>query len=92
MDPPEAIVPSLPLSLPASTIDLVALAQVSQPSQHLRGKRDDLHEASCRAIREQPAQKFAFRSGSPAIVQYHGRVAVKADSGAIGTADLFGGA
>src|SRR6056297_447617 len=87
----EEISPSLPLSLPASTTTLSPFFSLAAISQHLRGERDDLHEVlAAQLANHRPEDTGADRL--VVVVEDHGRVPVKADCGAVFTADFFGGA
>jgi len=82
------IVPFWPLSLPARTITLSPFFSLAAILQHLRGERDDFHEA----FRTQLAHhrpEDARAQGLARIVQDDGGVAVEADGGSVFATNLL---
>src|SRR6056297_2693559 len=87
----EEMVPSLPLSLPASTTTLSPFFSLAAMSQHLRGERDDLHEV-LGAQFAHPRAENPCAERFTCVIQDDGGIAVETDGGAVFTANFFGGA
>src|SRR5215207_5818507 len=83
------ISPCLPLSLPVITCTVSPF--LSFISKHLRGERDDSHEAAITQLPTHWAEDTGA-AGCEVVLAQHGRVLVEADVAAVGTTLLLLGA
>src|SRR5215218_5915310 len=80
--------PVLPLSLPEMTITLSSWRILDAMSEHLRGERDDLHEAAVAQLARHRAEDA--RAARVVLgVDDHGRVLVERDVGAVVAPELL---
>src|SRR5215207_4477296 len=80
--------PVLPLSLPEMTITLSSCLILDAMSEHLRGERDDLHEAAVAQLARHRAEDA--RAARVVLgVDDHGRVLVEGDVGAVVAPELL---